>query len=197
MNKPIVSIARNKDIDSAVIEALDRLTLPDLTNKTILLKPNVGREVDPNLAINTNPKVVESIFLYLKSRYDANFLIGDSPIIATNTKKAFNQSGYKTLLLDKKIQFVDLDQLPPKILQIPNGTLIKKIKITGYLDQIDYIISIPVLKMHMHTGMSLSFKNMKGLIYKREKISLHQLHAPEVIEQVIKQYKFLTDKIKE
>ena len=32
--------------------------------------------------------------------------------------------------------------------------------------------------MHMHTGASLSFKNMKGLLYKREKVTLHQLHAP-------------------
>ena len=36
--------------------------------------------------------------------------------------------------------------------------------------------------MHMHTGASLSFKNMKGLIYRREKVKLHQLHASEKIK---------------
>lgn len=39
----------------------------------------------------------------------------------------------------------------------------------------------------MHTGASLSFKNMKGLIYKREKVALHQLHAPEEIKQGYKE----------
>ena len=55
MDKAIVSLARNENIELAVIQALDQLKLPDLNNKTILLKPNVGRETDPKLGINTNP----------------------------------------------------------------------------------------------------------------------------------------------
>ncbi|TFG01903.1 MAG: DUF362 domain-containing protein, partial [Promethearchaeota archaeon] len=45
-------------------------------------------------------------------------------------------------------------------------------------------ISIPVLKMHMHCGASLSFKNLKGLIYKRKKVTLHHFQAPELISQL-------------
>ncbi|MHA1337587.1 MAG: hypothetical protein ACTSPW_17900, partial [Promethearchaeota archaeon] len=56
--KSIVSISRNKDIKLAVKFCLEHLNLPDLNDKKILLKPNVGREVDPKLAINTNPDVV-------------------------------------------------------------------------------------------------------------------------------------------
>ena len=81
--KPLVSIARNKSIALAVNLCLDQLELPNLTGKTVLLKPNVGRVVDPNLAINTNPKVVSAVFDYLRDRYESNYLIGDSPIINT------------------------------------------------------------------------------------------------------------------
>ncbi|TFG15621.1 MAG: DUF362 domain-containing protein [Promethearchaeota archaeon] len=180
--KPIVSLAKNKNISQAVKSCLDNIKIPDLTGKNVLLKPNVGREVDPKLAINTNPEVVEAIFEYLKQKFDATYLIGDSPIINTDTRKAFEQSGYKTLLKQENLFFIDLDDKPPTVLKIPNGRIIKEIKVSGYFNKIDYIISIPVLKMHMHTGASLSFKNMKGMIYKREKITLHHLQAPEIIK---------------
>ena len=182
--KPIVSVARNENITLAVKTCLDQIKIPDLTEKTVLLKPNVGREDDPYLGINTNPEVVIAIFNYLREKFKARFLIGDSPIINTDTRKAFEQSGYNNLLSDDAIQFIDLDDKPPIELDIPNGKILKKIKVTGYWNEIDYIISIPVLKMHMHCGASLSFKNLKGLIYKRNKITLHHLQAPEVISQL-------------
>jgi len=182
--KPIVSVARNEDISLAVISALDQLEIPDLTGKTVLLKPNVGREVDPKLGINTNPEVVTAVFNYLKERFKANYLIGDSPIINTNSIKSFKQSGYSDLISDDSLTFIDLDDRPPVELDINNGRILKKVKVTGYWNQFDYIISIPVLKMHMHCNISLSFKNLKGLIYKREKIKLHHFQAPEIIENL-------------
>ena len=182
MKKPIVSIVRNEDITLAVKNCLNQIEIPDLTGKTVLLKPNVGREIEPKLAINTNPDVVRAIFEYLKNKFDANYLIGDSPIINTDTKKAFKQSGYSSLMKQEKLFFIDLDEKPPLTLEIPKGRIIKEIRVSGYWNKIDYIISIPVLKMHMHTGASLSFKNMKGIIYKRDKITLHHLQAPEIIK---------------
>ena len=180
----VVSIARNENIALAVNSCLDRLEIPDLTGKTVLLKPNVGRVVGPKQAVNTNPEVVSAVFHYLKEKFEADYLIGDSPIINTDTKEAFKNSGYSELISEPDIQFVDLDDLPFTELDILNGKILKKIKVTGYWEEIDYIISIPVLKMHMHTGASLSFKNMKGLLYKREKVTLHHLQAPEIIEQI-------------
>ena len=180
MIKPEVSVARNDNISIAVKSSLDYLKIPNLNGKSVLLKPNIGREIEPSLGINTNVEVVSAVFNYLKERFKAKYLIGDSPIIDVDSKKAFEQSGYSTLLKDNDIHFLDLDDPDPVELSIPNGRILKKIKVTGYWNDIDYIISIPVLKMHMHTGASLSFKNLKGLIYKRDKITLHHLQAPEL-----------------
>ncbi|MBN1801360.1 MAG: DUF362 domain-containing protein [Candidatus Lokiarchaeota archaeon] len=193
MEKPIVSVAHDENIKNAVIKCLDSINLPDLNDKTILLKPNVGREAGSLLGINTNSEVVKVVFNYLKERFKARFLIGDSPIINTDTKKAFEQSGYSLLLKEEGLEFIDLDEPNPIEIDIPQGTVLKNIKLTGYLNEIDYLISIPVLKMHMHCGASLGFKNLKGLIYKREKTRLHHLQNPEAIEELKKKNK----KIKE
>jgi uncharacterized protein (DUF362 family) len=187
--KPVVSIAQNENITIAVKSALDKIEIPNFSSKNILLKPNVGRETDPNLGINTNAEVVSAIFDYLKRRYKANYFIGDSPIINTDTRKAFEQSGYSELLKLEGLEFIDLDEKPPIELKIPHGKILKKIKVTGFWEDIDHVISIPVLKMHMHCGASLSFKNLKGLLYNREKITLHHKQAPELIKKYQKNIK--------
>ena len=191
--KPIVSVAHNEDITQAVNLALDQISIPDLTGKTVLLKPNVGREIDPRTGVNTNPDVVKAVFYYLKKSFKAKFLIGDSPIINTDTRNAFKQSGFSELINDPEIHFVDLDSKPFIEVDIPNGKILKKIKLTGYLNEIDFIISIPVLKMHMHTGASLSFKNLKGLIFKRNKITLHHLQAPDIIKKLLNSMKHVKE----
>jgi len=189
----LVSIAKNKNHTQAVNEVLDNLIFPNLNGKTILLKPNVGREVDPNLGINTNPQVVKAVFNYLNGKFDAHFLMGDSPIIDTDTRKAFEQSGYSDLLNKEDLRFIDLDDKPPLEIEISNGEILKKVKITGFYNEIDYIISIPVLKMHMHCGVSFSIKNLKGLIYRDNKRRLHHFQNKKLLEK----YKSFCSQVKE
>lgn len=181
--KPVCTIAKGRPIERAVFDALDPLDLPDLNGKNILLKPNIGRDVTDPKGINTNPAVAGAVFRFLKERYRANFYIGDSPILGTKTWRAFLSSGYEPLLNEKDLQFIDLDSRKSILLPIEAGKLLRDIKVTGYLPDMDYIVSIPVLKMHMHTGASLSFKNMKGMLYKREKVRLHQLKADDDVKK--------------
>lgn len=187
MNTPVCAISKNRNIDRAVFDALSRIDIPDLNGKKVLLKPNIGRNVGENLGINTSPAVTDAVFQFLKQKFDAKFYIGDSPIIGVKCREAFKNSGYKFLMNRKDIRFLELDSRKPTVLPIPDGRILKEIKVTGYFHDFDFIVSIPVLKMHMHTGASLSFKNMKGMIYKREKVALHQLHAPEDIKQGYKE----------
>ena len=42
----------------------------------------------------------------------------------------------------------------------------------------DFIISLAVMKTHIHTGVTLSLKNMKGMLWRRQKVAFHQIHAP-------------------
>ena len=183
MNRPRVVLAQNSKIEVAVNNVLTQLDLPDLNGKRILLKPNVGREEFSTVAINTNPKVVEIIFHFLKKSYKCDVFIGDSPIVGADTREAFRKSGYDSLLKEE-ITYLDLDEPKPTTLPIQDGKILQSIRVTGYWNDFDYIISIPVLKMHMHTGASLSFKNCKGLIYKRDKVKLHHYDFPDLVAEL-------------
>jgi hypothetical protein len=61
--------------------------------------------------------------------------------------------------------------------------VIKKIKVPAVLREFDFIISIPVMKTHMHTRVTLSLKNMKGLLWRREKARFHQLRYDRNVTQ--------------
>jgi hypothetical protein len=43
----------------------------------------------------------------------------------------------------------------------------------------DLIVSVPVAKTHMHTGVTLAVKNMKGCLWRRSKVTLHMLSPVE------------------
>lgn len=185
--KPVCSFAKDDDIAKAVFHSLSKINLPDLTGLNVLLKPNVGREVTRNSGANTSPDVVEAIFDYLRSNYRARYFIGDSPITGVSSRKAFIKSGYRSLMEHEDLHYIDLDSRKPLTLKMANGKILKEVKVTGFLHDFDYIISIPVLKMHMHTGATLSLKNMKGLIYKKEKVKLHQLHCSDAVKKGFKE----------
>lgn len=184
---PVCAISRNRNIKAAVFDALSRIDIPDLTGKNVLLKPNIGRNVAESRGINTSPEVCGAVYQFLKEKYDADFFIGDSPILGVKTREAFLSSGYESLIKQEDLHFIDLDTRKPIVLPIENGRLLKDVKVTGFFHDMDYIVSIPVLKMHMHTGASLSFKNMKGLLYKREKVRLHQLQADDTVKRGYKE----------
>jgi uncharacterized protein (DUF362 family) len=180
--RPVCSVAKSSDARQAVFEALNRIELPDLRGQRVLLKPNVGRTVEQHRGINTNPEVTEAVFDYLRARFDADYFIGDSPVTGVKSREAFVKSGHGAFLERDNIRYIDLDSRKPVVLSVPGGRVLTEVKLTGFIPEIDYLVSIPVLKMHMHTGASLGYKNLKGLLYRREKIRFHQLHVPEAKE---------------
>ncbi|MHA1340168.1 MAG: DUF362 domain-containing protein [Promethearchaeota archaeon] len=184
LEKPLVIIEKINNLSNTIERIFEKLSIPNLNGKKVLIKPNVGREVGPKQALNTNYEVVQALYEYLSKKYNnIEIYVGDSPIIGVDTLKAFKQSGY-SLLLQSGIKFLDLDGPKPIILKNNKNFLVKDLRVTGYFRLFDYIISVPVIKMHMHTGASLSFKNMKGLIYKRDKVNLHHFNDPSILNKL-------------
>ncbi|HOU90785.1 MAG TPA: DUF362 domain-containing protein, partial [Polyangiaceae bacterium] len=45
------------------------------------------------------------------------------------------------------------------------------------------VVTVPVMKTHMHTGVSLAVKNMKGALWRRSKVVLHMLPAVPGVDE--------------
>ncbi len=161
--------------------ALENFTLPDLKGRRILLKPNGGRLAYPGQGVTTHPDVVAAIIDHLGDKGAMEIAVGESCIYGVSSKEAFHMTGLEGISKKRGIELIDLDQTKPMEIEIPNGGILKKIKVSSILKRFDFIVSIPVMKTHMHTQVSLSIKNMKGLLWRKEKVRFHQLRSERKI----------------
>jgi hypothetical protein len=62
---------------------------------------------------------------------------------------------------------------------LPEGRAIDRLQVCADVFEHDLVVSVPVTKTHMHTGVTLSVKNMKGCLWRRSKVALHMLPPVE------------------
>lgn len=173
-NKVIVTHDNGPFINSR--DALSSLDINFLKGKSVLIKPNIGRLIDKSKhGINTHPEAIAGVIEALQSVKTCKIAIGESPIVGVNTMEAFEKAGVIDIAKKYNCELIDLDKEKPIIKKIPGGRVITSTKICSKIYEFDYILSLPVAKMHMHTVVTLGIKNLKGCLYKREKVRYHQL----------------------
>ena len=173
--KSLVSISSGNGPYKNVITSLSRLDLTCVKDKKVLIKPNCGRIAKCGSGIITHPLAVAAVIDMIKNAGASHIAIGESPILGVDVMKAFDTSGILAVSKEKKVEVLDLDKRPAIKQSIPKGILLQNLDICADIFDFDIIISVPVVKMHMHTTVTLSIKNMKGCLRGREKVRLHQL----------------------
>ena len=171
----MVIVLKGKNPYLTTKRALQNFPLPNLKGKRVLIKPNAARLAFPGEGVTTHPQVVAATIDHLKEKEVGNIVIGESCIFGVNAQEAFRVTGMKEISKKRGVELIDLDQVDPMEIAIPGGKVLKKIKVPAILKKFNFIISIPVMKTHMHTRVTLSIKNMKGLLWRREKVRFHQL----------------------
>jgi len=173
--EPRVIIRKGENPYQTTREALQDFSIFSLKGRRVLIKPNGARLASPGEGITTHPSVVAAAIDHLREKGAEEIVIGESCIFGVDAREAFRVTGLKEISEERGVKLIDLDQSDPMEIVIPEGRLLKKIKVSALLKNFNFIISIPVMKTHMHTRVTLSIKNMKGLLWRREKVRLHQL----------------------
>lgn len=169
-----VSVAHGRGPHDNTRHALARFDLSRLAEKRILLKPNAGRIAEPGRGVTTHPDVVAAAIDTFREA-GAEVTVGESPITGVKTMEAFDATGIATVARSRSCPLVDMDERPAVTIDIPDGKAIHTLKVCAEVMEHDLVVSMPVMKMHMHTGVTLAVKNMKGCLWRRSKIDLHQL----------------------
>ncbi|MCX8116955.1 MAG: DUF362 domain-containing protein [Desulfobacterota bacterium] len=173
--KPLVIVSKGREPYDTARRALRLLPLPDLKDKQILLKPNAARVALAGSGVTTHPLVVAATIDHLREKGARNISIGEGCLVGVNAQAAFEKTGLREISALKKVPLIDLDRFDPMEKTIHEGKLLKKVKVSSALSKFNWIVSLPVMKTHMHTRVTLGIKNMKGLLWRREKAKLHQL----------------------
>jgi len=158
--------------------ALSNIDLSAARGKRVLLKPNAGRLARIGDAVTTDPHVIAAAIDLFRAA-GAEVAIGESPIVGVNTLEAFETCGIAEMAHGRKCPLIDMDERPGVNIEVPDGLALGKLKLCPDVLEFDLIVSIPVMKMHMHTGVTLSVKNMKGCLSRKSKVKLHMLPPVE------------------
>ena len=175
MNKPIVSIAGKQGPFENVVKALSALDLTSIKGKSVLIKPNIGRAASIGRGYNTNPQAIAGVIETMQKAGASKVAVGESPLVGIDTMAAFRKGGVTDVVEKYSVELIDFDQHKPIKKEIPDGRVLENTKICSPVFEYDLIISVPVAKTHMHTGVTLGIKNMKGCLYRHEKVRYHQM----------------------
>ena len=151
-------------------EKLDALLLSGLKlfpinvrGKSVLLKPNLVEDLPG--PVNTHSMLIGAAaraFLHLGAK---RVVIGEGPAHQRDTELVVHSSGLEEQLHEPEIAFVDL-----------NRDELKRVKLKAYYSGLsepwlpqtvlasDFIVSMPKVKTHHWAGVTLSLKNMFGVV---------------------------------
>jgi uncharacterized protein (DUF362 family) len=147
-----------------VLEAALRLFPIDVLGKAVVLKPNLVDYL-PGDAINTHPLLVLAAAEYFRRGGAKSVLVAEGPGHQRDTQLVLSQSGYKDSLCRENIRFVDLnrDELVRTRLRA-SYTGMKYLWLPRTVLEADLVVSMPKIKAHHWSGVTLSMKNMFGIV---------------------------------
>jgi uncharacterized protein (DUF362 family) len=152
-----------EDLFALMRESIAAFELP-VRNKTVLLKPNlVG--LDPMGVIATHPAVIAAArecFLWLGA---AQVLIGDGPAMDRDIEAILESVHLREYVGPLARTFVDLNTDDVERVSFKtHASRLKELYLPKTVLGVDFLVSMPKLKTHHWAGVTLSLKNMFGVV---------------------------------
>lgn len=132
----------------------------------VLVKPNIGWDVTPELGATTNPALVKRVIEHC-------FMAGAKEVYVFDHSCDNWVNCYKNSGIEKTAKDAGAKVIPANSekyfheINIPGGVNLKKAKVHEILLEADVFINVPVLKDHNSTRMTACLKNMMGVVWDR------------------------------
>ncbi len=134
--------------------------------QTVVIKPNIGWDVLPERAANTNPELVGRIVEHCLAAGARDVLVFDHTI--NEWTRCYKNSGIEKAVKDAGGKIVaGNSQGRYQEIEIPGGKRLKKVHVHELVLESDVFINVPVLKHHGGAGLCVAMKNMMGAVWDR------------------------------
>ena len=144
-------------------------------NQTVVVKPNIGWDNAPERAANTNPELVGRIIEHCLQAGAKSVYVFDHPV--NEWTRCYKNSGIEDAV--KKaggIMVTGNSEGHYHPVQIPKGKVLKSAKVHELILESDVFINVPTLKTHGGTRLSISMKNLMGVVWDRGYYHNNNLH---------------------
>jgi len=157
------------------IKSLGGMTSFIKKNQTVVVKPNIGWDVLPERAANTNPKLIYRIIEHCFNAGAKDVYVFDNSL--NKWDRCYKNSG-----IEKAVKDAGGTMVPGNIegyyheVEIPKGKRLKSTKVHELILESNVFINVPVLKNHNSTRLSSALKNLMGIIWDRQYWHRNDLH---------------------
>ena len=153
----------SQKIDEILAAGL-RLFRIDVRAKRVVIKPNLV-DYAPGDAINTHPLLVLAAAESFRRMDAKSVVVAEGPGHQRDTHLVLSQSGYDEHLKAEKIRFVDLNR--DELIRTPlrsSYTGMNYLWLPRTVLEADFLVSMPKIKTNHWAGVTLSMKNMFGIV---------------------------------
>jgi len=147
----------------------------------ILLKPNMVVAKPNSTGATTNPLILDTLIEHLIRTSPCEIIIGESSEVGDDTLQAYKITGVYDIAKKWKVTLLDFKKDHQVYVSVPNGKVLKKVLIAETVTKVDYLINLPILKVHGQTTVTIGMKNLKGCISDQEKSRFHRLNLSQCI----------------
>jgi uncharacterized protein (DUF362 family) len=151
------------------------------SGQTVLIKPNMGWAIGPQMAANTSPELMTCLIENALALGAKKVSVFDNT--CDNWRSAYSDSGLEQASKDAGAEVAPANQ--EKYFQtvaVPGAAHLKEISYHELYLEADVIINVPVLKHHGGAKMTAALKNLMGAVWDRW--SMHRNGLDETIPEV-------------
>jgi uncharacterized protein (DUF362 family) len=132
----------------------------------VVVKPNIGWDKVPELAGNTNPKLVTEIVRQCISAGAEEVVVFDHT--CDDWVKCYKNSGIEAAAKSAGAKVLPAhEESYYQTISLPQGKKLKTAKVHKAILDCDAWINVPILKHHGGANMSISMKNLMGIVWDR------------------------------
>lgn len=186
---PEVSIVRGIGITRTVRKALE--LIGGVKNVVrpgdrVLIKPNLVVPLPPDRAATTSPEVVKSVIECVKEADAGEIIVADAPFFFYRARDAFQRSGLMKVVEELGVRVAYLDEEKYVKVSVPDGFILREVQLPKIFLDSDVFITVPKMKTHLMTKVSLGMKNQIGLLTPEEKKIAHREDINQKIVDVLR-----------
>jgi uncharacterized protein (DUF362 family) len=147
----------------------------------VLIKPNTVLPVKTGTGIVTDVRMVEAVTKLVLERNPKKISIGEGSSVGYDFRETYNSmhcmeiAGVAKVAERLGVEVVDLNRDEQVEVSVPDALVMERFAIAKTALDADVIISLPVIKTHIRTGITCGLKNMKGVLPGNEKKRTHKL----------------------
>jgi uncharacterized protein (DUF362 family) len=157
----------------AAVGGIERFVKP---GADVIVKPNICTAYHgPEYATTTNPQVVAAIVSLCLGAGAKRVRVMDYPF-GGSPQSAYAVSGIEDAVKAAGGQMEVMSSMRYREVAIPEGRALKKTKVYGDILDADTVIDVPIAKDHGSATLTLSMKNLMGVVQNRNGMHAQGLH---------------------